>query len=229
MSEVFRQIVKHTKGIQILNNAIHDGLTFPQGVEMVVRDMGQVNVAFEGEQLQEIIQHQPVLVIANHDFASPLAVLATLAQRKSDDTYMFIDANFSSLFLEVTQQKFLPIHKSEYKRRISPGYLLHVFSSLRESPDEIHKKNFQSLENAQHILQEKGMVVLFPSGGDDENNWKQGVGIIVKDLICNDIPFHLVGAYVNGVKLLYVSSHKSKTFKKDFWYISSKSHICING
>ena len=203
MAELLQNLIKHTtSGLRVVEEEVAKGRTFPQGVETIVQQMGEVQVLFADEDARAIFDdEQPILLVANHAFAAPLAVLAAVARRKHNDIYIFADAIFSPLMSEPIQEHLLPVQKKgkSHTRTLSPGFILSRLVRSDMPDEERRRRNQQSLEQAADIIQAKGMVILFPSG-DNNDVWKQGVGRLVKDLLHKCIPFHLVAAQVRGTE-----------------------------
>lgn len=185
----------HQFGLEIDNHGVStamESLTSKIGTKVLVNEVGQ--------NLREVLDKKPVLVVANHPAeADVIALLASLSNRK--DLFLIINSCFLNICPNLDKH-LIPVYISHHLiRKGRPNFrfrlfrVLHKFSMYNESKE--HELNIKSINKAGKKLKNGGMVVMFPGGGGEGGRWFSGIGHLLNQAKEN-LDIHIVRAYIEG-------------------------------
>ncbi len=152
-------------------------------------------------EVEKALQTQPVILVANHPYESDtLALFASLPTRK--DTYMITNAAFTQMSSSIDEY-LIPVYISHHgtkgKEKHLPMKFFNKFHPMPAySPEEEHKKNIKSIQEASEKITKGGMVIIFPKprGTAKEKSWYSGVGHLIKGVAHSN--FVVINAYIEG-------------------------------
>jgi 1-acyl-sn-glycerol-3-phosphate acyltransferase len=154
-----------------------------------------------------------ILVYANHPTGLDPFILSSVLGR--DDVYFLSDV-YHAKKGEGVQEHMIPVYYSNWRdlwKRSGlafGGFILMRLTSGFLSADEVRARNRQAIEIAVQKLREGHVVLIFPSGGDNEQfPWKKGIGEIILQMkevrfilyecqISHVITFHLLRHFLTG-------------------------------
>ncbi len=200
--ELLHGAVHHLGRLHHLEKGLEIGMTFPAAFSYITEGMGEVRVTHDERAYQAILD-KPVVLVANHPAAAPLVVLPALEHRVRDDVHIMADATLIDYFGPLSQKRLVPTYKRGpgLRRVVSPGTILKAIDRRALKPEEERQRNRQSIERGINIVEQGGLFVIFPTGGDGIA-WKTGIGKIIKELVKRGVDFHLVAAYVSDTRQL---------------------------
>lgn len=165
--------------------------SFTEAMRNLLKRHG-ARVKFVGKDAKMIslLKESPVLVVSNHpnEVDVPL-MLASLEPR--DDVYMVSVSSMSGISPNLDKH-LIPVYvnhrmKDKKRTRITNKVFRKIHFDYDMTLDEAHQKNIESIERTSKILDNKGLVAIFPEGSDDLKSWQPGVGYIIKGLKYPDV------------------------------------------
>lgn len=149
--------------------------------------------------VEKILKHERVVVVANHPHESEeIALIASMPERK--DFYL-IGNYLSTKFSQSLTKYIIPVyinHHRETRKLIPYEFLIKRFYSFPIfSEEEEHRKNIESINLASQKVSDGGLVIIFPGRRGINGNWYPGVGHLLKG-IKTDKKIHVIKAYIQG-------------------------------
>lgn len=174
--------------------------TFAKWVAVAGKD--KLSIRGKDKRVKEILREEPVVVVGNHpSFAEIATVIASLEPR--DDIYGVGISLFLGIGPNISRHVF-PVYKTrqmsseQQKLLVRAGYMLHL--GPRISPDEAHKRNVESINQAVDAVRNGCLVIIFPEGirSGKDSRWSNGVGHLLSG-IGRDLNGYLIFVYSDGV------------------------------
>jgi len=153
------------------------------------------------DQIREILREKPVVVVGNHPaFAEILTTVASLEPRK--DIYGLGISLFLGIGPNISKHIF-PIYRTRrmsserQKLLVRAGFMLHLGPDI--SPEEAHKKNIESVNQAAEAVRNGSLVIIFPQGiRSGKERWSPGIGHLISG-IGRQPDSYLIFVYSEGV------------------------------
>jgi 1-acyl-sn-glycerol-3-phosphate acyltransferase len=188
--------------IKWLVNSLNKNIS-EMGVVLTMRKiMNKCNtkvVVKSSKEIDQVLKKMSGIVVANHPAeADVLAILAAVKNRK--DIYIIINSGFKKIIPELDKH-LIPVFIYNKAVESFEGKLkmkiLGIFSKVAKySPEEEHKKNIISVNEAIEKINEGGLVIIFPDGGDKRHDWFNGIGHLIYG-VKNKKSF-VIRAYIEG-------------------------------
>lgn len=143
------------------------------------------------------------VVVANHPAeADVLAILSAIKNRK--DVFLIINSQFSNL-VPTLNNHLIPVYISNRITKNLWGQIkfqfLFRFKKIKKySKEEEHQKNIESISMAIEKVNNGGLVIIFPSGGNDKHGWFNGVGHLIHGIKDKEKSF-LIRAHIEGTSI----------------------------
>lgn len=201
-----------SRGYEHLQRSIGEGiresgLTLPRAVDSVYDRMGaRFQLEVEDDHTAETIRHGAGIFVGNNqDYGANFLYLRALRDRPTDDISFFEKAASVPYWDASIQPHILPVYY-DIPLDDASGYLA---EKLRRSPayeevqqltvEEKRQRNQKTLQEAAARVASNGIVTIFPSqGGDEEADWKRGIGDIVQALGEQSPDAQLIMGYTQG-------------------------------
>jgi 1-acyl-sn-glycerol-3-phosphate acyltransferase len=155
-------------------------------------------------QLKRILESEPAIVVANHDFqAEVLVLLASLPSRKN--TYLIANDEFLGVFPHLDQH-IIPVHiKHRAPKNKKEVLLLKLLNYFHPSPrlneSQAHQQNIQSIKTASIKVDAGNLVIIFPEARGIEGKWKPGIGYLLNGVTAKRKSY-FIQAYIQGTLFL---------------------------
>lgn len=145
--------------------------------------------------LDNLPKTEAILVYANHPTGlDPFMVSSFFAR---EDIYCLCDV-YQTKKGTLVAKHIIPVYYWKFFEFIYkpltawPGYFVMRLKAKWLSRQEAGERNAESLKKVIDVLRKRGVVVVFPSGGEmSYRPWKSGVGIVIKDLQKFKIDYNL--------------------------------------
>lgn len=176
---------------------------FPKAMLDAVRRSGtHFTVRYASAETVEVLKSKRVVVVVNHPYeGEAFAIVAALPNRKQ--VYLIVNATMMHITKEIDKH-LIPVyiqhHIDEGKGKNTQSKILELFHpSTHFSEAEEHKRNIESIANANRKLQRGGLIIIFPNPGERDSviPWYPGVGHLLKG-VNDDKPLYVVNAYIRG-------------------------------
>lgn len=187
------------KLINYLNKCIAD-----YGIVLAMRkflDKCNTKVRVESnKKIDKVLEKFSGVIVANHPAeADVLALLSAIKDRK--DVYLIINSQLKGLVPELDKY-LIPVYisnkiNSNLAGRIKLWFVSKVKKLDKYSKEEEHQKNIKSIETAIEKINKGGLVIIFPSGGDEKHGWFNGIGHLI-DGIKNKEKKFVMRAHIEG-------------------------------
>lgn len=155
--------------------------------------------------LEEILTHKPVIVIANESHgAEMIPLFAAMPERK--DAYILMNYLFTR-FGKHLDEHFIPVyirHHTNFQRRKFVFNLIQkIYSVPQYTREEEQIKNRLSIFHAAQKLKDGGLIIIFPGNLKELKHWYSGIGYLLREL-GEENNAYVVNTYITGTTLLDV-------------------------
>jgi len=184
-----------------------EGLTLPQAVDRVYDKMGaRFQLLPESSSTVDKIRNGAGIFVGNNqDYGANFLYLRALKDRPTDNVYFFEKGASVPYWDESARGHILPVYY-DISLEKTHGYLAEKIRNSSEyeriqglTLEEMRQLNNQTLSDAATRIAEGGLVTIFPSaGGDEEAEWKRGIGDIVQELGNNRPDAQLIMGFTRG-------------------------------
>ena len=167
--------------INYLNKCIYD-----YGVVLAMKkfiDRCNTKIVIKSnKKIDKVLEKFSGVIVANHPAeADVLAILSAIKNRK--DVFLIINSQFKKLIPELDKY-LIPVYISNKLTenlvgRIKLWFLSKIKKLDRYSREEEHKKNIESIKMAIEKINKGGLVIIFPSGGNEKHGWFNGIGHLI--------------------------------------------------
>jgi 1-acyl-sn-glycerol-3-phosphate acyltransferase len=185
--------------INYLNKCISE-----YGVVLAVRKfISKCNTKIEirsNKEINEVLKSFSGIVVANHPSgADVFAILSAIKSRK--DVFLIATSSFEKMISELDKH-IIPVYISNREISTLEGKIksrvLDWFNKTpKYSQDEEHQKNIQSINKAIEKINDGGLVIIFPDGGDRKHDWFNGIGHLIHGVKNKEKSF-VIRAYIEG-------------------------------
>ena len=157
-------------------------------------------VVKSNKEINKILKNFSGILVANHPAeADVLAILSAIKNRK--DVFLIINSSFKKL-LPTLDQHLIPVYIYNRACEHFDGKIklkiLSLFNKIEVySKEEEHQKNLESMALAVEKINNGGLVIIFPDGGDKKHNWFNGVGHLIHGVKNKEKSF-VIRAYIQG-------------------------------
>lgn len=187
------------KLVSYLNGCISE-----HGVVLAMRKfLSKCNTKVEiksNKEIDKVLKKLSGVVVANHPAESDvMAILSAVKNRK--DVFLVITSSFRSLIPELDKH-LIPVYISNritesFEGKIKFKILNRLNKTPIYTPEEEHKKNIESINKAIEKVNNGGLVIIFPNGGDKKHNWFNGIGHLIHGVKNKEESF-IIRAYIEG-------------------------------
>ncbi|MDD4937611.1 MAG: 1-acyl-sn-glycerol-3-phosphate acyltransferase [Candidatus Shapirobacteria bacterium] len=156
-------------------------------------------VVQSSREINQILKKASGIIVANHPAqADVLAILAAVKKRK--DIYLIIDSSLKKIIPELDKHLIpvfiynKPIRSLGDKLKMK---IVEVFYKIpKYPPDKERQKNIKSINRAIKKINNGGLVIIFPDGGNPKHNWFNGVGRMIYGI--KNEKSVVIRAYIEG-------------------------------
>jgi len=139
-------------------------------------------VVTRNKKIDGILKNSSGIIVANHPAeADVLAILAAIKDRK--DIFLIINSSLTKIIPEL-DKNLIPVYvnsksSSSFDGRFKTWFLglFHKFDKY--SRDEEKTKNIESINLAIEKINNGGIVIIFPDGGNGKVDWFNGIGYLI--------------------------------------------------
>lgn len=152
------------------------------------------------EEIDMVLEKFSGVIVANHPAESDvLAMLSAIKNRK--DVFLIINSQLKELIPELDKH-LIPVYISNkitenWMGRIKSWFLAKIKKLDKYSKEEEHQKNIESIKLAVEKINNGGLVIIFPSGGDDKHGWFNGIGHLIHGIENKEKSF-VIRAHIEG-------------------------------
>lgn len=156
-------------------------------------------VVQSNQEINQVLEKASGVIVANHPAeADVLAILAAVKKRK--DIYLIINSSLKNIIPELDKH-LIPVfiyNKAieSFEGRLKMKILGWFHKMPKYSPQEEREKNIESINKAIKKINNGGLVIIFPDGGDKKHDWFNGIGHLIHG-IKNKKSF-VIRAYIEG-------------------------------
>jgi 1-acyl-sn-glycerol-3-phosphate acyltransferase len=185
--------------VNYLNQNIAD-----KGIHLAVkRLMKKCNtevIVKSNKEIDKVLKNLSGVVVANHPAeADVMAILSAVKTRK--DVFLIINYSFKNLVPELDKH-LIPVYIYNRAAENLEGKIkLKILHSFHKTPvfskEEEHQKNIESINLAIEKVNQGGLVIIFPNGGDKTHEWFNGVGHLIHGIKNKENSF-IIRAYIEG-------------------------------
>lgn len=163
------------------------------------RSQSKIIVQGQTASLKKILQHERVILVANHpQEIDTIALLSTLPTRK--DSYMIVTSVAFGIHKSLDKH-LIPVYIEHHHKKSQKNGIMRVIKKVRSlpylTPDEEHEKNIQSIQEASTKVSKGGQVIIFPTSKGKNTKWFTGIGHLIKGIKSKE-PIYVVNAYIQG-------------------------------
>ncbi len=157
---------------------------------------GQVRTIVDPE-TEKLMFSGPTIIVANHASFPP--VIFNFLKKTTQRVGLFINESFKTILnlkSETLRKNLLSISLKNHNY-ISPGGIAEIVfpSNIKDSNREL--ENGKSAVEGVKILEEGGIVVIFPTGGIGKD-WFSGVGTLIKSVNRKGKNVNIIFAHIDG-------------------------------
>jgi len=157
-------------------------------------------VVKSNEKIDKVLEKFSGVIVANHPAeADVLAILSAIKNRK--DVFLIINSQLMELIPELDNH-LIPVYISNkitenWMGRIKLWFLAKAKKLDNYSKEEEHQKNIASISMAIEKINKGGLVIIFPSGGDEKHGWLNGIGHLIHGIENKEKSF-VIRAHIEG-------------------------------
>jgi 1-acyl-sn-glycerol-3-phosphate acyltransferase len=132
--------------------------------------------------IDDVLKNGSGIIVANHPAeADVLAILASIKQR--NDFYLIINSNLTKIIPEL-DKNLIPVYINNKLSLFFDGrfktWVLSLFHKFEQFSKEKEKeKNIESIKLAIKKINQGGLVIIFPDGGNKKKDWFNGIGYLI--------------------------------------------------
>lgn len=167
---------------------------------LITRSHSTVSICSMGKETKKVLLHKACVIVANHPYeAETIALIASLPRRK--DLYLIVNAMFMGISPTIDKH-LIPVyirhHFAHKNKKPFLGWFMDTFyPKEKDTPEEEHKKNIQSIQLASRRVKEGGLVIIYPGRRSSDSKWFDGVGYLLKGAGKTKIAY-VVKVYTTG-------------------------------
>lgn len=160
-------------------------------------------VVKSNNEIDTVLEKLSGVIVANHPAqADVLAILSAIKNRK--DVFLIINSQFRELIPELDNH-LIPVYISNQITEDFWGRIyLWIFSRFKKmtkySKEEEHQKNIESISMAIEKVNKGGLVIIFPSGGNEKRGWLNGIGHLIHGIKDKEKSF-VIRAHIEGTSI----------------------------
>jgi len=157
-------------------------------------------VVKSNDEIDKVLEKYSGVIVANHPAETDvLAILSAIKNRK--DVFLIINSQLSQLIPELDKY-LIPVYVSNrgtesFGTKLKLWFLSKLKKLNNFSKEEEHQKNIESIKFAIEKINQGGLVIIFPSGGNEKMAWFNGIGHLIHGIENKEKSF-VIRAHIEG-------------------------------